>query len=209
MTQLSNDDLKALIELASLATPGPWEADVEELQVVAADQTLAAQCYISVDGEDNVKFIAASRNALPALIAECKRLREECERLKDWKSEWIEGEPDKIYRDSWFIAKLKDGTRAVIKSLPWDYAHQYKTADETYYTKDWVLAWMPLPDCEFITPKEERDSLRAEIKRRQELVWEAVGKCNHFCILQGNSAIFCPSHSGLARQALAEIKEQT
>lgn len=68
---------------------------------------------------------------------------------------WTPGEPDKVYRSEWFIAKLKDGTRAVLRALPEEYSHDYKTADDTYYKKDWIVAWAQFPDSDYKTPMDD------------------------------------------------------
>lgn len=117
-----------------------------------------------------------------------KMLREEARRGADWATEraakviaekdaelsrlWIQGYPDKVYASEWFIAKLKDGTRAVLKALPEEYSHDFKTADETYYTKDWVTKWMQFPDSNYIYSIGEklasRDAEIAELKEREK-----------------------------------------
>ena len=68
--------------------------------------------------------------------------------------ELIEGEPPHPWNSEWFLAKLKDGTYAALYSLPEEYSHQYRTADRTFYTSDWVVAWMQLPESEFVDFKE-------------------------------------------------------
>lgn len=66
---------------------------------------------------------------------------------------WIQGEPPSPWNTEWFFAKLKNGTYAVLCRLPEEYSYDYKTADETYYKKDWVIGWMPIPETEFMRPQ--------------------------------------------------------
>lgn len=69
---------------------------------------------------------------------------------------WTIGYPDKIRGNEWFIAILKDGTKAVLKALTEEYSHDFKTADETYYTKDWVIKWMQFPNSNYISFVNEK-----------------------------------------------------
>ena len=46
----------------------------------------------------------------------------------------------------WFLGHLKDGTVCKIQRLPENYGHEWKDKDETYYAKDWLVGWQPLPD---------------------------------------------------------------
>lgn len=73
---------------------------------------------------------------------------------------WIVGRPDEPHASEWFIAKLKDGCRTVLRALPKNYSYDFKTADETYYTADWVVAWMQFPDSEFVPAQSEPASTR-------------------------------------------------
>lgn len=63
---------------------------------------------------------------------------------------WMPGTPNKVYGSEWFLAKLKDGSCSVLTALPEEYSYQYKTADETYYKKEHIIAWMQLPDSRYI-----------------------------------------------------------
>jgi len=72
--------------LADAATEGPWasvEISPEDKEWGACEIT-AGDGYVStmICGVDNAAFIAASRNAVPALIAEVERLTAEREDLK-------------------------------------------------------------------------------------------------------------------------------
>jgi hypothetical protein len=77
---------------------------------------------------------------------------------------WREGWPDHVYASEWFLAKVKGHGPAVLKALPKDYSHDFKTADETYLKKESVTHWAQFPESEFISPDEslKRDLLAAE-----------------------------------------------
>lgn len=88
---MSTLDLEALKELAGRATAGPWHTlrggssvfvRNEGGRVVATDRK---PYFESHDDEDaaTAAFIAASREAVPALIAEVERLREALGRTKE------------------------------------------------------------------------------------------------------------------------------
>jgi hypothetical protein len=80
-------DLDALEALCNAATPGPWQMLTDDLlngelikwiATVEDDGTNGATVLCDGDVEhNNLLFIAASRAALPALIAECRRLQSE------------------------------------------------------------------------------------------------------------------------------------
>ena len=90
MTQQELDALKAL---ADAATPGPWE--VEHHSGILVDgvpstcAVLTSQEYDMASFGDDLQgyfdaaFIAAARAAVPALIAEVERLREELDDYAD------------------------------------------------------------------------------------------------------------------------------
>jgi hypothetical protein len=73
-------DLDALEALCNAATPGPWGLTTD-LQAVLQLNDRGGGLYIvecvQKDEQPNAAFIAASRAALPALIAECRRLQSE------------------------------------------------------------------------------------------------------------------------------------
>lgn len=90
-------DLPALKKLCEAATPGPWEIDCGE--TVAFIPSEGEQCVLMEHGngfatEDDYRFAAAARTALPKLIEEMEILREELERSRaaydnacdNWKS---------------------------------------------------------------------------------------------------------------------------
>jgi hypothetical protein len=68
---MTDDELDRLDALAQAATPGPWNADDDGTIILAPDDVLSC-CNMD---ELTVKFVAESRTAIPALIAEIRRLR--------------------------------------------------------------------------------------------------------------------------------------
>ena len=157
---MSNLDklLKEFKDARSASTQGEWEVDVEHGQDVFSKGNVRVlssdprwnhspgkiSCY------NNLKFSALAANKSDKLIKIIEVMREAME--KSW---WKDGHPDKVYGSEWFIAKLKNGRKVVLRELPDDYSYDYKTADETYFTKDWIVKWMPFPDGEFISPNDE------------------------------------------------------
>jgi len=78
---MTPQDLDRLDELAAKATPGPWEAlelsmPGEALLRMGAEQSFSTR-QVQVRDAD-AAFIAAARTAIPALVAEVRRLRDEC-----------------------------------------------------------------------------------------------------------------------------------
>ena len=63
---------------------------------------------------------------------------------------WHPGCPDRIYGSEWFIAKLDNGEKVVLRALPEEFSYDYKTADDTYYMAIRIRCWMQFPDSEFI-----------------------------------------------------------
>jgi hypothetical protein len=70
------------------------------------------------------------------------------------KESWHLGVPSKREAKTWFIAKLDDGQRVVLRSLPEEFSYDYTTADETYYKAFRIKAWMPFWDGEQQNPLE-------------------------------------------------------
>jgi len=81
---ISEEELKELSALADKATPGPWKA----LKPVYCDDRLCVEHFYEDTGnwlglgeddgtldEDDARFIAATREAVPKLIAEIRRLQ--------------------------------------------------------------------------------------------------------------------------------------
>lgn len=80
-SQPSASDLDRLAAMDSVATPGPWQVECEDGVpfLAAADRAYATIARYGVNNDRNVEdfeFLAALRNAAPALIAELRRLRE-------------------------------------------------------------------------------------------------------------------------------------
>lgn len=82
---MTEDELKQIEERAAAATPGPWFAKhgVIKWYVYSLDEDLgfSLQEFHPDDGRDwatgeTAAFIAASRQDIPALVAEVRRLRE-------------------------------------------------------------------------------------------------------------------------------------
>ena len=63
---------------------------------------------------------------------------------------WHEGCPRHPYGSEWFIAKLDNGQRVVLKELPEEHSYDYRTADETYYSAYRIAAWMQFPDSQYV-----------------------------------------------------------
>ena len=77
---ITDEQLKKWRALADAATPRPWEYSPETYRL-AISRWVDFSCPITVNHNDG-KFIAAAREAVPALIDEVERLREENEKLK-------------------------------------------------------------------------------------------------------------------------------
>ena len=81
---MTDDELDRLDALAQAATPGPWETfSWTSIRPKGRTQNVAATYLQIAEGggqlypaHENAAFIAASRTAIPALIAEIRRLRE-------------------------------------------------------------------------------------------------------------------------------------
>ena len=67
-----------------------------------------------------------------------------------YATSWHPGCPDKCYGSEWFIAKLDNGEKVVLRALPEEFSYDYKTADDTYYMAIRIKCWMQFPDSEFI-----------------------------------------------------------
>ena len=76
-------DLAEWERLAAAATPGPWRQDPGGRAGARFDDVLADGSNIAewIEPAD-AAFIAASRTALPALVAEVRRLREALEQVR-------------------------------------------------------------------------------------------------------------------------------
>lgn len=93
---------------------------------------------------DHAAEVARLNEQLQALAVENSAL------INSSVSTLLDGRPPHgFYASEWFIAKLKNGQYAALKALPEEFSHDYRTNDETYYTKDWVVGWMQTPDTDY------------------------------------------------------------
>lgn len=71
--------------LAEAATPGPWSAPVETgpTEVHGATPVAITSLVHSVAEKHDARFIAAAREAVPALLAEVERLRADYEARRE------------------------------------------------------------------------------------------------------------------------------
>lgn len=90
--RMTPDDLDRWQALADKATCGPWQVLLDGRSwagtVVVADAaghpvTVVSSAPDDDDAKDDAEFIAATRDAVPALIAEVQRLREQEARGED------------------------------------------------------------------------------------------------------------------------------
>ena len=94
-----------------------------------------------------------SKNACDDLNSAKSRIAElEAEKARCFIPEgvWHEGCPRHPYGSEWFIAKLDNGQRVVLKELPEEHSYDYRTADETYYSAYRIAAWMQFPDSQYV-----------------------------------------------------------
>jgi hypothetical protein len=75
---MTDEELARIEALANAATPGPWEVRAhDDLFAVKGQSGWVASMDADTSAADasNSEFIAAARDAVPALVAEVKRLR--------------------------------------------------------------------------------------------------------------------------------------
>jgi len=58
--------------------------------------------------------------------------------------------PPPIWFGEWFIAKLDNGDRVVLRWLPKENSYDFTTVDETYYKLYRVTHWMQFPDSQYL-----------------------------------------------------------
>lgn len=99
---MSDIDLDRLDALAAAATPGPWQEDGPWWSnhvsgwviTTGADRNAVAYQPLGWDrlptSAADAAFIAAARDAVPALVAEVRRLREENAGLKNSVRAWAD-----------------------------------------------------------------------------------------------------------------------
>ena len=95
---MTDEDLSKLRAIADGATPGPWRAAPSRTGVVSAADDWWVCTVNRVTPVLDVEFIAASRGAVPALLDEVERLREE-NRVLTNKMSLTQGVSDKILED--------------------------------------------------------------------------------------------------------------
>lgn len=115
---------------------------------------------------------------------------------------WIEGEPPKHIRTEWFIAKLDNGDRVVLRGLPEEWSYDYKTADETFYAAKRLKCWMQFPDTDFIPVIE----LTPEVKFAGEAVKACKLALRDFDA--GGKHHLSPEAAGSLRALLAKIEAE-
>lgn len=73
--KMTNEELDKLEELANKATPGPWKIDGYASFSIAVAHIYSEILIANTHCNNDAKFVAASREAIPKLIAEVRRLR--------------------------------------------------------------------------------------------------------------------------------------
>jgi hypothetical protein len=85
---------------------------------------------------------------------------------------WTKGTPPHPYASEWFIAKLDDGSKVVLRELHQGHSYDYTTRDETYIAAFRVAEWMQFPDSNFILyvcpPQEASEKDAAKVNRPAE-----------------------------------------
>lgn len=94
MTDIDDAYLAERERLANAATPGPWMPakayDSAAWPCILGGGWQVAECHAHLFGDedfDNAAFIADARTAVPTLVADVRRLREENEKLRDLLAE--------------------------------------------------------------------------------------------------------------------------
>tara|TARA_R110001606_G_scaffold239719_1_gene387876 strand:+ start:805 stop:1515 length:711 start_codon:yes stop_codon:yes gene_type:complete len=155
---------------ADKARIGVLERELAETQGISRDEELRANGYSVQLSEAKARiaelekerdewhrlFDSAgqlSKNACDDLNSAKSRIAElEAEKARCFIPEgvWHEGCPRHPYGSEWFIAKLDNGQRVVLKELPEEHSYDYRTADETYYSAYRIAAWMQFPDSQYV-----------------------------------------------------------
>ena len=124
---MTQQELAALKALADAATPGPWEevAESGEWWITSASEVTASLYVIPDTGlmnQADVDFIAASRAAVPALIAEVERLQaawgaeHDAAIRADEQARMAEREVDELRSD---VRELQDRLSAADPDVVW------------------------------------------------------------------------------------------
>ena len=125
---MTDADLENLEALAAAATPGPWEATgpVEDPvdSIVDSDSGLVASTEESARPGEDTAFIAAARDAVPALIAEVRRLR-----ARPWERMREMGFTVDTANDLGVVAE-RDALRSEVEQLKLGLADEKRQYDE-------------------------------------------------------------------------------
>lgn len=111
------------------------------------------------EDEEPFATLVSSCLTLDKEVAELK-LKLEAERTKVAElSEqtpivWRAGAPEQPWRDEWFMARLDNGERVVLRALPEEHGYDFKTADETYYKAFRIKSWAQFPDSQYVSPSD-------------------------------------------------------
>ena len=97
-----------LAALAAAATPGPWRADDQDhrTEVVSVNGAVVADLRDHTQGDD-AALIAASRTAVPELLAALDDAEAERDRLRKrvkLAEAWLEADDERVLRHSKFCA---------------------------------------------------------------------------------------------------------
>ncbi len=144
MTDLTPAQVEELERLEKAATPGPWKVGAEDgtrlshvwpvrNSAAVADCSVGDWRYSDEEMRDNAAFIAALRNAAPALLAALKRPEEgECEAMAKRLDEWAKLDDSYSDRYSLWIdaaAMLRRLARSTPDAGEWRLGHDASIAD--------------------------------------------------------------------------------
>lgn len=129
---------------------------------MTAEQAITELSAFHVNSESGLHLLSVISQAL---LTAAPAPADEPAEHQQAPCEWNNGEPSRVYRDEWFIAKMVCGRTVVARSLPEDHSYDYTTADETYFRADRITRWMQLPNSEFVSPAQyELATLRERVK---------------------------------------------
>lgn len=126
---MTDEELTKLEALSSAATPGPWSEFCEsgDWWVSQKDEFDGPHAWVFNSNTDfwnkqeDVDLTVAARNALPALVAEVRRLRAVSQELlracESWDEGFVDGErftPDQLLR--WMNTNRRIAREAIAKS---------------------------------------------------------------------------------------------
>lgn len=100
------------------------------------------------------------------------------------------GQPHKILQnpdiEEWFLAKLKDGSWVCLTALPELHSYDYKTADDTHYTKKLISGWMQLPTSDFLELECDACNLNKDLSEALEPFSKAAQNCEKILAPRNN-----------------------